>query len=64
MKNKQVSRRSDKYRAVIAESRHKVEIDDPSAGDLLRRLIVSVQLPGFEQQQLDIKLAGKMDKLA
>jgi len=41
-------------------SRYELELHEPSASELLRHLIVWVQLPGVEQQQLDIKLAGNV----
>jgi len=41
-------------------TRYELDVNEANAGDLLRHLIVWVQLPGIEHRQLDIKLAGNL----
>ncbi len=60
MKKKQVRQTSTDSSAPSSGIRYELEIQDPTASDLSRRLIVCVQLPDLESSQLDIKLAGNV----
>ncbi len=60
MRNKQLPRVSVDNRVPGPGSRYELEVNEANAGDLLRHLIVWVQLPGIEDRQLDIKLAGNL----
>jgi len=59
MKKKQVQNVADN-RVPDTGVRYELELDGSPSSDLLHQLIVWVQLPGVEQHQLDIKLAGNV----
>lgn len=60
MKNKQESSISDENRRSVASHRYELEIQDLTRSALWRNLIVCMQLPGIEQSQVDIQLAGNV----
>jgi two-component system NtrC family response regulator len=60
MKKKQEACLSVDSRVSGPGARYELEVHEPNAGDLLRHLIIWVQLPGIEQRQLDIKLVGNL----
>ncbi len=60
MKDEQVFRASKEKRLPGSGNRYELAIDKPISNELLRHLIVWVQLPGIERRHLDIKLAGNV----
>lgn len=60
MKDKQVIKATNEKRVPGSGNRYELAVDEPISNELLRHLIVWVQLPGIERRHLDIKLAGNV----
>jgi len=60
MKKKQVYQAENEKRVPGSGNRYELALDEPISTELLRHLIVWVQLPDIERRQLDIKLAGNV----